>query len=250
VQTAEVRDELLRRRYPAERIALLGPLLYPTYHRPAPNADPEADPGKDATSGSARQSAAGHPAATASNTDQLPQSASNGLPLLVLGAGANGANNHGRLLEVLLPFAGRIAVVALAGRRQEALEQVQTWARAHPQLAVSALGFQGPEQMVALYRSAWAMVARPGARTATEALVLGCPLVFNSFGTTMPQEWLARRYFHRRGLERTIKHPDQLATLVAEWLDRPERYDRWRQLYQDHRLIADPAAVGQLLQGT
>lgn len=251
VQTAEVRDELLRRRYPAERIALLGPLLYPAYHRPAPNYNQ----GKDARPGSALQSTAGHPVSTASNTDQQPQSASNGcasngLPLLVLGAGANGANNHGRLLEVLLPFAGRIAVVALAGRRQAALEQVQTWARAHPQLAVSALGFQGPEQMVALYRSAWAMVARPGARTATEALVLGCPLVFNSFGTTMPQEWLARRYFHRRGLERTINQPEQLATLVAEWLDRPERYDRWRQLYQDHRLIADPAAVGQLLQGS
>ena len=243
VQTAEVREELLKRRYPAERIALLGPLLYRPYHQPAPSSGLA----KEARSGSARQGAAGHPASTASSTDQHPQTAGTALPLLVLGAGANGANNHCRLLNVLLPFAGRLAVVALAGRRQAALEQVQAWARAHPQLAVSALGFQGPEQMVALYRSAWAMVARPGARTATEALVLGCPLVFNSFGTTMPQEWLARRYFQRRGLERSIDHPEQLATLVAEWLDQPGRYRRWRQLYQDHRLGADPAAVGKLL---
>jgi UDP-N-acetylglucosamine:LPS N-acetylglucosamine transferase len=95
------------------------------------------------------------------------------------------------------------------------LDQVQAWAAAHPSLSVQALGFQGPEQMAALYRRAWAMVARPGARTATEALLLGCPLVFNCFGTTMPQEWLARRYFRSRGLERSIDRPEQLAPLVA-----------------------------------
>jgi UDP-N-acetylglucosamine:LPS N-acetylglucosamine transferase len=171
------------------------------------------------------------------------------LPLLVLGAGANGANNHCRLLEVLRPFAGRLAVVALTGRRQAAFEQVQAWAAAHPELAVQALGFQGPEQMVALYRRAWAMVARPGARTATEALLLGCPLVFNTFGTTMPQEWLARRYFRSRGLERSIDRPEQLGNLVAAWLDRPETYGDWRRLYQQHQLLSDPPSLGRLLLG-
>jgi UDP-N-acetylglucosamine:LPS N-acetylglucosamine transferase len=151
---------------------------------------------------------------------------------------------------VLLPFAGRLAVVALAGRRQAALEQVQTWARAHPQLAVSALGFQGPEQMVALYRSAWAMVARPGARTGHRGPCSWLPAGVQQLRHDHAQERLARRYFHRRGLERTIDHPEQLATLVAEWLDQPGRYRRWRQRYQDHRLIADPAAVGQLLGGS
>jgi UDP-N-acetylglucosamine:LPS N-acetylglucosamine transferase len=166
-----------------------------------------------------------------------------------LGAGANGANNHCRLLEALRPFAGRLAVVALTGRRPAALEQVQVWAAAHPELAVQALGFQGPEQMVALYRRAWAMVARPGARTATEALLLGCPLVFNTFGTTMPQEWLARRYFRRRGLERSIDRPAQLATLVAAWLDQPKSYGDWRRLYQQHLLISDPPSLGRLILG-
>ena len=137
VQTAEVGEELRRRRYPPERIALLGPLLYPAYHRSPQSLLPPQPPG-------------GSPAAE--------------LPLLVLGAGANGANNHCRLLEALRPFAGRLAVVALAGRRQAAFDQVTAWAEAHPDLAVQALGFQGPEQMAALYRGAWAMVARPGAR--------------------------------------------------------------------------------------
>jgi len=234
VQTAEVAAELRRRHYPAERIALLGPLLYPVYHRPVPL-------------GQRLEPAPGAPT-VASETGGDPN-ANQALPLLVLGAGANGANNHCRLLEVLRPFAGRLAVVALTGRRQAAFAQVQAWAAAHPDLAVQALGFQGPEQMVALYRRAWAMVARPGARTATEALLLGCPLVFNTFGTTMPQEWLARRYFRSRGLERSIDRPDQLASLVAAWLDRPETYGDWRRLYQQHQLLSDPPSLGRLLLG-
>lgn len=234
VQTAEVAAELRRRHYPAERIALLGPLLYPAYHRPVPRGQ-RLEPGPGAPT-----------VASETGGDPDPRQT---LPLLVLGAGANGANNHCRLLEVLRPFAGRLAVVALTGRRQAAFEQVQAWAAAHPELAVQALGFQGPEQMVALYRRAWAMVARPGARTATEALLLGCPLVFNTYGTTMPQEWLARRYFRSRGLERSIDRPEQLGNLVAAWLDRPETYGDWRGLYQQHQLLSDPPSLGRLLLG-
>ena len=235
VQTAEVATELRRRHYPAGRIALLGPLLYPAYHLPLP---------------AGQRLETGPLTPTAASEAGNDPDANDSLPLLVLGAGANGANNHCRLLEVLRPFAGRLAVVALTGRRQAALEQVQGWAAAHPELAVQALGFQGPEQMVALYRRAWALVARPGARTATEALLLGCPLVFNTFGTTMPQEWLARRYFRRRGLERSIGRPEQLATLVAAWLDRPETYGDWRRRYQQQLLTSDPPSLGRLLLGS
>jgi UDP-N-acetylglucosamine:LPS N-acetylglucosamine transferase len=235
VQTAEVAAELRRRHYPAERIALLGPLLYPAYHRPVPRGQ-RLEPGPGAPT-----------VASETGGDPDPRQT---LPLLVLGAGANGANNHCRLLEVLQPFAGRLAVVALTGRRQPALDQVQAWAAAHPSLSVQALGFQGPEQMAALYRRAWAMVARPGARTATEALLLGCPLVFNCFGTTMPQEWLARRYFRSRGLERSIDRPEQLAPLVAGWLDQPESYGYWRRLYQQHLLNSDPPSLWRLILGS
>jgi len=177
--TPALEPELRRRRYPAERIRCLGPLLYEPFHRgPAP--------------------------------EQLPP----GLPLLVLGTGANGANNHPQLLRQLLPFAGRLQVVALCGRRPAAQQAVRAWMAEYPQLQVTPLGFQGPEAMAALYRQAWAVVSRPGARTATEALVMACPLIFNRYGLTMPQELLAPRYFAARGLR-----------------------------YQRHRLQADPAAI-------
>jgi UDP-N-acetylglucosamine:LPS N-acetylglucosamine transferase len=104
--------------------------------------------------------------------------------------------------------------------------------------------------MVALYRSAWAMVARPGARTATEALVLGCPLIFNVIGTTMPQELLARRYFQARGLEAVIRRPADLAAVVGGWLAEPSRYQQLRRLLHLHRLPAAPELVMQdLLHG-
>ena len=206
--TAEVAREAQRRHTPSARIATLGPLLYPAYHdaEPAPL--------------------------------QL-----GGRPRLVLGTGGNGANNHLALLEQLLPLGDQLEVVALCGRREAVRQQLQAWAAAHPQLPLQALGFQGPEAMVALYRSAWALVARPGARTATEALLLGCPLIFNVIGSTMPQELLARRYFQDRGLETVIRQPAELAAVVRTWLQQPERYQRLRRLMRLHRLPADPALV-------
>lgn len=144
-QTMEVAAELTRRRrtmgpFPAERVRCLGPLLYPAFHRAPP-----------------------------------PQAPPPGRFKLVLASGSNGANNHLPLLEQLLPLADRLEVVALCGRRTAARDGLQAWAERHPRLRLQALGFQGPEEMAALYRSASAHVARPGARTATEALVMACP---------------------------------------------------------------------------
>ncbi|MCP9941534.1 hypothetical protein KBY70_03865 [Cyanobium sp. ATX 6E8] len=211
--TAEVVQEVQRRR-PGLPVECLGPLLYPAYHQAGP-ADPVLD----------------------------------GLPLLVLGTGSNGANNHLPLLQQLLPFAGQLAVVALCGRRHAVQLQVQAWAAHNPALAVEALGYQGPAAMADLYRRAWALVSRPGARTATEALFMACPLVFNHYGTTMPQELLAPRYFQARGLEVSIRRPEELATLVGRWLADPAGYGALRQCYQQQRLMADPAqTVGRLIQ--
>ena len=205
--TEEVVREVRRRR-PGVAVEGLGPLLHPAYHDSGPA-----------------------PAVMA------------GLPLLVLGTGSNGANNHIPLLEQLLPFAGQLAVVALCGRRPAVRQQVQAWAGQHPALAVQALGYQDPAAMAALYQRAWALVSRPGARTATEALLMACPLVFNHYGTTMPQELLAPRYFRARGLESSIRRPEELAALVRQWLAAPEGYSAWRQRYQQHRLSADPIGL-------
>ena len=165
----------------------------------------------------------------------------------MLGTGANGANNHLRLLEQLVSFGDQIRVIALCGRRTEMLRSIQTWSQEQPALEVEALGFQGPEAMTAIYRQAWGFVSRPGARTATEALVLGCPLIFNHYGITMPQELLAVRYFRQRGLEVSIRKPRDLAAVVAGWLEQPDAYLALRRCYREARLTADPRRTLQQL---
>jgi len=205
--TQEVVQEVRRRR-PGLPVECLGPLLNLEYHEAGPAAP-----------------------------------ALEGLPLLVLGTGSNGANNHVALLEQLLPFAGQLAVVALCGRRPLVQQQVQAWAARHGALAVETLGYQGPAAMADLYRRAWALVSRPGARTATEALFMACPLVFNHYGTTMPQELLAPRYFRARGLEASILRPEELATMVGCWLADASSYGALRQRYQQQRLMADPRQI-------
>lgn len=225
-QTPEVAAEARRRGFPAERISILGPLLYPPFHQPlrAPAEHRFSDPPGD-----------------------TPFHSPEERPLLVLGTGANGANNHLRLLEQLVPFGDQIKVIALCGRRIEILHTIQAWSQGQPGLEVEALGFQGPEAMTALYRQTWGFVSRPGARTATEALVLGCPLIFNHFGITMPQELLAVRYFRQRGLEVSIRKPRDLAAVVAGWLEQPDAYRALRQRYKEARLTAEPRRTLQQL---
>ena len=179
--------------------------------------------------------------------EPLPEAAQDQLPLLVLGAGANGANNHIRLLEALQPLAGKIKVVALCGRRQAAFRQVQDWSDQHPELKVEPLAFQGPAAMALLYKTAWAMVARPGARTATEALAAGCVLIFNGFGTTMPQELLARRYFQARNIDRCIRQPKDLLALCRLWLEQPEEHQQLKERVECCQLLGDRYAIHRLL---
>ena len=179
--------------------------------------------------------------------EPLPEAAQDQLPLLVLGAGANGANNHIRLLEALQPLAGKIKVVALCGRRQAAFRQVQDWSDQHPELKVEPLAFQGPAAMALLYKTAWAMVARPGARTATEALAAGCVLIFNGFGTTMPQELLARRYFQARNIDRCIRQPKDLLALCRLWLEQPEEHQQLKERVDCCQLLGDRDAIHRLL---
>ena len=79
---------------------------------------------------------------------------------------------------------------------------------------------------------------------------MGCPLIFNHYGLTMPQELLAPRYFKQLGLEVSIRRPRQLAQVVQRWLDDPETYQALRQRYAASRLDSDPSViVERLLHG-
>lgn len=203
--TEEVALEACQRGLSPDRVRVLGPLLYPDFQSIAASQPVEED-----------------------------------LPLLVLATGANGANNHVSMLDQLLPLAGRIRVSVLCGKRDDVFRDVAQWSAAHPQFSVEPRGFLGPKAMFELYRDAWVMVARPGARTATEALCVGCVLIFNTYATTMPQELLARRFFRSRQIEVAIKTPQDLLKQLQIWLEKPWLYQELRDRYNSARLTQDP----------
>ncbi len=214
--TSEVKNEVIKRGFPVSKIEVLGPLFDPTFEK-----------------------------ALANSTNK--ENDLNALPLIVLGSGANGSNNHVDLLNNLLPLAGRIRIVALCGRRASAIEQLNTWKNSHPEISVEAIGFQSPEQMANLYKNAWAMVARPGARTATEAISSGCVLIFNGFGSTMPQELLARYYFSARDIDISIKNPEDLRKLISNWLEDPRKHTLIQATYNYNRLKGNLDGIRKLI---
>ena len=52
-----------------------------------------------------------------------------------------------------------------------------------------------------------AVVARPGTGTTSEAIISGCPIIFNTLGGFMPQEWITMRYAQRHEFAATVHGP-------------------------------------------
>ena len=214
--TNEVAIEVSKRGYNSRNIFLAGPLFDPEFTTELIN-----------------------------NTNDLASKTD--LPILILGSGANGSNNHLKLLENLLPLAGRIKVIALCGRRISTKKLLEHWKEQNPSLSLQVLGFQSPGQMAAIYKKAWAMVARPGARTATEALAAECVLIFNTFGTAMPQELLARRYFSARGLDVNFNKSFELFKIIQTWLNYPSEYSQLKQKYKSNQLKTNLDEIKNLI---
>ncbi len=214
--TQEAAKEVINRGIPKNRVKILGPLFDPSFESLIQQ----------------------------SSNENAPNSS---LPLVVLGSGANGSNNHVNLLTELLPLAGQIQVIALCGKRVAARNELLHWSHRNPELSLKAIGFQSPAEMAKLYKKAWVMVARPGARTATEAIASGCVLIFNGFGSTMPQELLARRYFSTRGIDIAIKNPKDLLVLLTEWLKKPKKHELIQLAYNHNRLEGDVDGIKQLI---
>ena len=162
---------------------------------------------------------------------------------LLLSTGEHGANNHLALLEAIHARQPRkdLQVIALCGRDPRALESVKTWARSHPALPVVALPHS--HMMHLLMQAASAIVARPGTGTTSEAILSGCPVIFNNLGGFMPQEWITLRYAKRHGFAAQIHRPSNLPGLLARWAERPEEYETVRQRMIECRPSQRPTDV-------
>lgn len=147
--------------------------------------------------------------------------------ILLLMASGRGAQNHIRYLEALKQRHLETQVVALCGESAEASQAVEAWGRANPSLRVRVLPHD--TNIGKLMRSVSAVVARPGAGISSEAIVSHCPLLINCLGGLMPQELINVKFFRKHGIAETLRQPDDLARVVAEWKNNPDLPIRVRQ---------------------
>ncbi|MFQ5784511.1 MAG: glycosyltransferase [Alphaproteobacteria bacterium] len=166
---------------------------------------------------------------------------------LLLATGGAAAQNHIALLRQLLPFSERLQAIALCGRSVETRERLEAWQRRHPELGLAILPFS--LEMDSLLQVASAVVTRPGTTTSAEALRLGCPILFNRIGGTMPQENCTLRYFEARNLAVSVRSPVELGRVLRAWLDRPLEYHRYRERFRGATTPDEPEALVQAILG-
>ena len=160
---------------------------------------------------------------------------------LLLATGGAGAQNHEKLLRHVLSLQERIQVIALCGRNDKVRHALELWQRAHPDFKIAVLPYS--REMHRLLQVSSAVVTRPGTTTSAEALQLGCPILFNRFGGTMPQESCTLRYFQALDLAPHVLSPDDLEPRLRAWLDRPEDYERFRARFLAARTEDEPASL-------
>jgi len=146
---------------------------------------------------------------------------------LLLSTGGAGAQNHRSLLRALSPLHARLQVIALCGRDEAARAELEAWSARETSLEVRCLGFT--DKMPALLRSVSAVVARAGATTAGEALLCGCPIIFNGLGGVMPQELPTWRWFHARGIGVGALMAGGVREEAVRWLERPTELSAMRE---------------------
>jgi len=173
-----------------------------------------------------------------------------GLFTVLLSTGGAGAQNHVRILNGLVPLLGRLQTVVLCGRNAAARDEVDAWAARNGTQSVRTLGFT--RQMPALLHAASVVVTRAGATTAGEALLCGCPTIFNALGGIMPQELPTWRYFRDRGVGRLAYRPETIARVLHGWLKNPADFQAFRMRFRTVGLrhAASPEATLPALVGT
>lgn len=148
--------------------------------------------------------------------------------ILVLATGANGANNHVACLRAIYASGLRPQVVALCGRNAAALESVQAWAGRHREMPVRALPYV--EQMHHLMDAASCLFARAGTGTTSEAILRGCPIIFNGMGGVMPQEYITLKYARKHGFCHLAKRTGHLIRALEYMQEEAQMQTRQRML--------------------
>lgn len=161
---------------------------------------------------------------------------------LLLSTGANGANNHPQLIRALEAASLEIQVIALCGRNAQVLTELESLRKSRHRVSVRPLGYR--EDMFELMQIADAIVARPGTGTTSEAIQAGCPLILNTLGGVMPQEWITVKYLRAQGLPaQRLKKASDLAQLVEPLTSSPAHLAALKQRMQALRPKRQPSQI-------
>ena len=136
------------------------------------------------------------------------------LPIYLLGTGANGVNQHLPIIEALRVVDFDAQVVALCGKNQKTYEAVLEVSRSS-RMKIMPLRQLDASSMVELLKIADWMLARPGAGLTTEAIVTGCPLIFDLSGGCMPQEKINLNFWKsRQGRVVSSSSPEDVTKII------------------------------------
>lgn len=138
---------------------------------------------------------------------------------VLLSTGLAGANNHLPILRQLAASGKKLQIVALCSKNEKVRAQIETFAAAHPALAIRALPHT--DRIPALKRLVSVVVARPGTGATSEAILLGTPLIHNGIGGIMPQELITVRYCRQHACARLGSSPREIAREILDLLANP-----------------------------
>jgi processive 1,2-diacylglycerol beta-glucosyltransferase len=136
------------------------------------------------------------------------------LPIYLLGTGANGVNRHLPVIKALCEGSFDAQVVALCGKNKKTYEAVLALSKSS-RLKLLPLPKLNAESMFELLNIASWMLARPGAGLTTEAVVTGCPLIFDLSGGCMPQEKINLNFWKsRQGKVLNASSPEDVTKII------------------------------------
>lgn len=166
---------------------------------------------------------------------------------LLLSTGANGAQNHFELIKATPDLSEKIQIIALCGSNQAAAVQLQSQVDGLRIKNVKVLGYQ--DDMLALMQSCDAIVARPGTGTTSEAILAGCPIIFNTLGGIMPQESITIKYLCARDLPiYRIHKPSDLATVLSPLTTTTEACTVYKKQLESLRPVNQPTDIFEYLK--
>ncbi len=160
---------------------------------------------------------------------------------VLLGTGGNGANQHMELLPVLAEFADRVQAIVVCGRNARTYSEAVHWRAQHPEFSCFIDGYT--DEMHRLLQVSDAIVTRGGTTTCAKALNFRCPIIFNGYGSIMPQESLTVKFFERGAACPIIDSVQSFRAVMESWINEPGAFAEAKARFEAIRYEEDPPVL-------